>query len=65
MPVSPAELSALISEGAWDTLKAAPRRVARLDVPVPFSPPLEEYIAPTTDKIVAAVRATIDQTAVA
>jgi pyruvate dehydrogenase E1 component beta subunit len=51
-----AELTAVIAEHAWGALKAAPRRVARLDVPTPFSPPLEEFITPGVDKIVAAAR---------
>ncbi len=50
------ELAATIAEKAWGALKAAPRRVARRDVPVPFSPPLERFVEPTVEKIVAAAR---------
>jgi pyruvate dehydrogenase E1 component beta subunit len=50
------ELAATIAEQAWSALKAPPRRVAALDVPIPFSPPLEQFVEPTTDKIVAAVK---------
>ena len=33
-----------------------PERVATADIPIPFSPPLEEFVGPTLEKIVAAVR---------
>jgi pyruvate dehydrogenase E1 component beta subunit len=55
-----AEITALLAEHAWDALKSPPRRVARLDVPAPFSPPLEQYITPTAEKIVDAARATVN-----
>lgn len=51
-----AELAAIVAEEAFGALKAPPRRVTTLDVPVPFSPPLEAYIEPTEEKIIAAVR---------
>ena len=38
-------------------LKAAPARVCGLDVPIPFSPPLEKYVLPDRAKIVKAIRA--------
>jgi 2-oxoisovalerate dehydrogenase E1 component beta subunit len=31
-------------------------RVAALDVPTPYSPPLEEYYLPNRDKVIAAAR---------
>jgi pyruvate dehydrogenase E1 component beta subunit len=37
-------------------LKAAPARVCGLDVPIPFSPPMEQYALPDKQKIVQAVR---------
>jgi len=49
-----AEIMAVVTENAFGDLQAAPVRVTTADVPVPFSPPLEEHIEPTTDKIVAA-----------
>jgi pyruvate dehydrogenase E1 component beta subunit len=52
-----AEIAARIAETGFDKLKAALRRVATLDVPVPYSPPLEEHIGPTEDRIVEAIRA--------
>ncbi len=51
-----AELTSVIAERAWQALKAPPRRVARLDVPTPFSPLAERYVEPTAEKIAAAVR---------
>lgn len=37
-------------------LKSAPKRVCGLDVPVPYSPPLEQYALPGEDNILTAVR---------
>ena len=51
-----AEVAATISEHAFQYLDAPIRRVASLDAPVPFAPPLEEYYLPDTDKIVKALR---------
>ncbi len=51
-----AEIAALISENAFKFLDAPIRRVASLDTPVPFAPPLEEYFLPDTNKIVKALR---------
>ena len=52
-----AEIMAVVTESAFGDLEAPPIRVTTADVPVPASPPLERYIEPTTDKIVAAARA--------
>lgn len=51
-----AELSAMIAEELFDSLRAPVRRVATLDVPIPFSPALEAFVEPTVKKIVAAAR---------
>jgi len=53
-----AEIVALVTadQATFGTLKAAPVRVCGLDVPVPFSPPMEEYAVPDKAKIVQAVR---------
>ena len=40
----------------FGALKAAPARVCGLDVPIPFSPPMEQYAIPDKAKIVEAVR---------
>lgn len=52
-----AELAARIAEAGFDKLKAPIRRVATLDVPIPFSPPLEEFVSPSESRIAAAIRA--------
>jgi pyruvate/2-oxoglutarate/acetoin dehydrogenase E1 component len=52
-----AEVAATIAERAFDHLDAPVARVGSLDVPVPFSPPLEEFVLPSADRVVAAVRA--------
>ncbi|HXG91803.1 MAG TPA: alpha-ketoacid dehydrogenase subunit beta [Blastocatellia bacterium] len=51
-----AEIAALIAEEAFEYLDAPVMRVAALDVPVPFSPPLEMAMLPSVDKILAAAR---------
>ncbi|HEY3134604.1 MAG TPA: transketolase C-terminal domain-containing protein, partial [Blastocatellia bacterium] len=51
-----AEVAALIAEHAFEYLDAPVMRVASLDVPVPFSPPLEMAMLPSVDKIIAASR---------
>ncbi len=48
------EIAALVAEEGFASLKAPIKRVTTLDVPVPFSRPLEEYIEPTEEKIAAA-----------
>ena len=50
------EIAALISEHAFSHLDAPIKRVASLDTPVPFAPPLEEFVLPSTEKIVKALR---------
>jgi acetoin:2,6-dichlorophenolindophenol oxidoreductase subunit beta len=54
-----AEIAARIAESGFDKLKAPIRRVSTLDVPVPYSPPLEEYIGPREDRIIEAVRSVL------
>jgi 2-oxoisovalerate dehydrogenase E1 component beta subunit len=51
-----AEIAALIAQEAFAYLDGPVMRVAALDVPVPFSPPLELAMLPTVDKILAAAR---------
>ena len=48
------ELAAIILEGAFYYLQAPIVRVAAMDVPVPFSRPLEVATIPTWEHIVAA-----------
>jgi acetoin:2,6-dichlorophenolindophenol oxidoreductase subunit beta len=51
-----AELAAVIAEGAFWSLDAPVRRLCALDVPVPFSPPLEDVTVPTPDLVVQTAR---------
>jgi len=50
------EVAAIISEHAFEYLDGPVRRVTALDANVAFSPPLEQFILPSTDKIVDAIR---------
>jgi len=45
-----------IQEELFDDLKASVKRVAAKDVPVPFSPSLEDYVLPKVSDVVAAAR---------
>jgi len=40
----------------YNNLKASPKRVTGLDVPVPFSIPMEQYVVPDKAKIASAIR---------
>ncbi len=51
-----AEVSARVSSELFSVLKAPVRRVASLDIPMPFSPPLEAAVLPLAEHIEAAVR---------
>jgi pyruvate dehydrogenase E1 component beta subunit len=59
-----AELAALIAEEAWDVLRAPVRRLTRADVPVPFSPPLEGYVLPSGERLMAECRALLSRAGV-
>lgn len=50
-----AEIAAIVAEEAIDYLDAPIRRVANPDAPIAFSPPLEKYVIPDEEKIIAAV----------
>jgi 2-oxoisovalerate dehydrogenase E1 component beta subunit len=50
------EVAAIIAEHAFDVLDGPIRRVGAADAHVAFSPPMEEYILPNTNKIVHAIR---------
>jgi pyruvate/2-oxoglutarate/acetoin dehydrogenase E1 component len=51
-----AEFAARIAEKAFDYLDAPIKRVASLDVPTPYSPPLEAFYLPNKEKVVKAAR---------
>src|ERR1051325_938838 len=50
------EISAIISQEAFEWLDAPVVRVASLDTPVPYSPPLEDYYLPQVKDVVDAAR---------
>ncbi|MCS7234704.1 MAG: alpha-ketoacid dehydrogenase subunit beta [Armatimonadota bacterium] len=51
-----AELAAVIAEEAFYDLEAPVRRVGAMDVPVPFSPVLEDQTVPTPQQVAAVAR---------
>jgi pyruvate dehydrogenase E1 component beta subunit len=52
-----AELTALIQYELFDYLDAPVTRVGAKDVPIPFSPPLEDFVLPGVSDVVDAVKA--------
>jgi pyruvate dehydrogenase E1 component beta subunit len=51
-----AEIAALMAEEALDYLDAPIKRVAEPDTPIPFSPPLEQFVIPNEKSIIRAVK---------
>jgi pyruvate dehydrogenase E1 component beta subunit len=51
-----AELAAAVAEDAFYWLDAPVRRAAAMDVPIPFSPVLEDQTVPTPDLVVELAR---------
>jgi len=51
-----AQIASWLAEELFDELDAPIQRVASKDVPMPFSPPMEEFVLPKVGDIVAAVR---------
>ncbi len=51
-----AEVAGLIAEAAFEDLDAPIRRLTAPDVPVPFSPPLEQAVLPQLDDVKEACR---------
>ena len=52
-----AELAARIQDELFDYLDAPIKRVAAKDFPIPFSPPLEDYVLPKVADVIEAARA--------
>jgi len=50
------EIAAIVCEGAFEDLDGPIARVTAIDTPVPYSPTLEEFFMPNTEKVVAAAR---------
>jgi pyruvate dehydrogenase E1 component beta subunit len=51
-----AELAAVVAEGAFYFLDAPVRRLGAMDVPIPFSPVLEDLTVPTVETLAETVR---------
>ncbi len=52
----PSEVAMVIIEEAFDYLDAPIKRVTTPDVPIPMSPPLEEWAIPSPPKVIQAVK---------
>jgi pyruvate/2-oxoglutarate/acetoin dehydrogenase E1 component len=55
------EIVARVTEDVFESLSTAPRQVTAPDVPIPFSPALENLLYPTSDRIAAAVRGALGE----
>ncbi len=51
-----AEIAAVIADKGFDLLDGPVKRLTTLDVPIPFSPPMEKFVLPNETKIIAAVK---------
>ena len=51
-----AEIAAVIADGAFYYLDAPVKRIGAMDVPVPFSPVLEDLTVPTPERVVATAK---------
>ena len=54
------EISAIVAQEGFWSLQAPIERVASEQVNIPYTPVLEKLVYPTKDKIVAAVRRTLE-----
>jgi len=54
------ELAAILAQDAFEYLDAPVMRVASVDAPVPYAPPLEAAFLPDVDKVVAAAKTLVD-----
>jgi 2-oxoisovalerate dehydrogenase E1 component beta subunit len=55
-----AQVAALIAQHGWEDLDGPIVRVATPDVPIPFSPPLEQAVLPQVEDVREAVRELLD-----
>jgi len=51
-----AEIGMRMVEAAFDYLDSPIKRIGSLDVPVPFSPLLEDFVVPTEEKIAEEIK---------
>jgi pyruvate/2-oxoglutarate/acetoin dehydrogenase E1 component len=56
-----AEIASLIADGAFDYLDAPVKRLGAMNVPVPFSPVLEDQTVPTPEAVAALAKAVCGQ----
>lgn len=56
-----AEIAALVAEEGLEFLRTPVKRVAALDLPMPYSPTMEKYVLPSEEKILAALRAVMKE----
>ena len=54
------ELAAIIAEEAFEYLDAPIMRIASVDAPVPYAPPLEAAFLPSVEKVVAGVKKLVE-----
>jgi 2-oxoisovalerate dehydrogenase E1 component beta subunit len=54
------EVAAIIADEGFELLDAPVKRLASLDTPVPYSPPLEQAFMPNAAKVAAAVRELVE-----
>jgi pyruvate dehydrogenase E1 component beta subunit len=52
-------VAAIIADEAFEYLDAPIKRVTTPNIPIPFSPPLEKHILPSTEKIIRAVETVV------
>jgi acetoin:2,6-dichlorophenolindophenol oxidoreductase subunit beta len=50
------DIAAMVADKGFDTLDAPIKRITAPHTPVPFSPPLEQFYVPSSDRIAEAVR---------
>jgi len=56
-----AEIAALVAEEGFELLTTPIQRLGALDVPVPYSPVLEDYVVPNEQKIAEKIRGMVNQ----
>lgn len=56
-----AEIAATVAEEGLYLLRAPVRRVAALDLPLPYSPPMEKYVLPNADKVIEAIKTVMQE----
>jgi pyruvate/2-oxoglutarate/acetoin dehydrogenase E1 component len=54
-----AEVAAILQEKAFDWLDAPVERVGAKFAPLPFSPPMEQFVVPQVEDVLAAIRRTV------